>query len=440
MSPGASDPLVGKVLADRFEILERVGDGGTGVVYRAKQLSVDRIIAVKVLGAHVSTDPQWMKRFQNEARAASKLEHHNTVRVLDFGQTREGLLFIAMEFLNGRSLRSEIERSGRMAVPRVLQIVSQISASLGEAHMMGIIHRDIKPDNVFLVDLKGGGDMVKVLDFSVAKSDSPDAQLTRAGVVFGTPAYMSPEQGRGIPLGPASDLYAVGIVAYEMLSGRPPFQASIPTEVVMMHLRNPPPPLQGVPPQVAQMVMRTLEKDAKRRPQSAAELQQICQQLLVDLSGYQPPMAGSRVATPPPRAAVSSSDAYLASHPRTQALPPPGASGQYPARGGLPSGANPSPHSASAGHPGGTMVLPEGGLPAGTQGLPQSVPSGGWSQHEPSGVRGPQPSVYGGEDITFSGPTPKPPPAGPLFWLAWILLGIGGGLAAHFFVPHRPFF
>jgi serine/threonine-protein kinase len=118
------DPLVGKVLAERFEILERIGDGGTGVVYKAKQLSVDRIIAVKVLGAHVSTDPQWMKRFQLEARAASRLEHPNTVRVIDFGQTREGLLFIAMEYLNGRSLRAEIDSVRRVPANRTLHIVS----------------------------------------------------------------------------------------------------------------------------------------------------------------------------------------------------------------------------------------------------------------------------------------------------------------------------
>src|SRR2546423_11053793 len=128
------DPLVGKTLADRFEILERIGEGGTGVVYRAKQLSVDRVIAIKVLGAHVSTDPSWVKRFHNEARAASRLDHPNTVRLIDFGQTKEGLLFIAMEFLSGRSLRAEIEKLGRLPPNRLLRILSQMCASMSEAH------------------------------------------------------------------------------------------------------------------------------------------------------------------------------------------------------------------------------------------------------------------------------------------------------------------
>ena len=125
----------------------------------------------------------------------------------------------------------------------MLRIISQMCASLSEAHNQGIIHRDIKPDNVYLVDMKGAGDYVKVLDFSVAKLDAPDAQVTRAGVVFGTPQYMSPEQGRGVPLDARSDIYAVGIVAYEMLTGKPPFDAKVPTEVVMMHLRDKPAPL-----------------------------------------------------------------------------------------------------------------------------------------------------------------------------------------------------
>src|SRR5512142_1530143 len=143
----ASDPLVGKVLADRCAILERIGEGGTGVVYKAKQLSVDRVIAIKVLGAHVSTDPSWVKRFHNEARAASRLDHPNTVRLIDFGQTKEGLLFIAMEFLHGKSLRDVLEKEGKLPIPRALKIVSQMCQSLSEAHREGIIHRDIKPDN-----------------------------------------------------------------------------------------------------------------------------------------------------------------------------------------------------------------------------------------------------------------------------------------------------
>jgi serine/threonine-protein kinase len=414
MASGA-DPLVGKVLADRFEILERVGDGGTGVVYKARQLSVDRIIAVKVLGAHVSTDPQWMKRFHNEARAACKLEHPNTVRVLDFGQTREGLLFIAMEYLHGRSLRSEIERAGRLPGPRVLQIMAQICASLQEAHSQGIIHRDIKPDNIFLIDLKAGGDMVKVLDFSVAKLDAPDAQLTRAGVVFGTPSYMSPEQGRGVPLGPQSDLYAVGIVAYEMLMGRPPFEAAIPTEVVMMHLRNPPPPLQGVPGHVAALVMRCLEKDPKRRPSSAAELEALCNQHLVEHSGVMP----QRVVTPAPMAAAPEPSSRQ--HPRTTALP----SGGMPA---APSGRHPAAAPHMGGHPGGTMVLPESGLPPGTQGLPSGPSSTEWHREPSSSFR---------DEDTRDHANFGPRPAGPLFWLAWALLGLGGGLAAHFWIMHR---
>src|SRR5258706_5459228 len=256
------DPLVGKVISDRFAILERIGEGGTGVVYKAKQLSVDRIIAIKVLGAHVSTDPSWVKRFHNEARAASRLDHPNTVRLIDFGQTKEGLLFIAMEFLHGRSLRQEIDRAQKLPPNRMLRITSQVCASLSEAHNQGIIHRDIKPDNIYLVEMKGAGDYVKVLDFSVAKLDAPDAQVTRAGVVFGTPAYMSPEQGRGVPLDARSDIYAVGVVAYEMLNGKPPFDGRIPTEVVMMHLRDKPAPLAStVPPNVAKLVMKALDKD-----------------------------------------------------------------------------------------------------------------------------------------------------------------------------------
>src|SRR5258708_6028479 len=235
-------------------MLDRIGEGGMGVVYRARQISVDRIVAIKVLNAQVAQDPQWVLRFNNEAKACSKLQHPNTVRLIDFGQTREGL-FMAMEFLDGQSLRSAIDRGGRMRPDRVLLILSLCSQSLAEAHSLGIIHRDIKPDNLYLVTLAGQSDFVKVLDFSVAKlkQQAGSAMQTQAGVVFGTPNYMSPEQGRGLPLDARSDIYALGIVAYEMLMGRPPFTSQNPMEVLAMHVRTPVPPLTGVPERVAQI-------------------------------------------------------------------------------------------------------------------------------------------------------------------------------------------
>ena len=296
-TPAQHDPLIGKVLADRFEILGRIGEGGTGVVYKAKQITVDRTVAIKVLGAHVSSDPQWVKRFHNEARAAARLDHPNTVRMIDFGETKEGLLFIAMEYLHGRPLSDEISRLGKIPPHRALRIISQACQSLQEAHTQGIIHRDIKPDNVFLVEMKGSGDFVKVLDFSVAKMDTPDAQLTRAGTVFGTPAYMSPEQARGVKLSPQSDVYACGIVLYEMLTGKPPFEAALPMEVVMMHLRQKPAPLVGFPEPLVRLVMKALEKTPDRRQQSADDLHRECIECLETLDPKQTPGAGMSAIT-----------------------------------------------------------------------------------------------------------------------------------------------
>jgi len=281
----ANDPLIGKVLADRFEMLDRIGEGGMGTVYKARQVSVDRIVAIKVLNPGIANDPQWVPRFINEAKACSKLQHPNTVRLIDFGQTREGLLFMAMEFLDGMALRTVIDRFGRMQPARVMKIISQCCQSLAEAHNFGIIHRDIKPDNLFLVSLGGQPDFVKVLDFSVAKlkQSSGSAMQTQAGVVFGTPNYMSPEQGRGLPLDARSDIYALGIVAYEMLMGRPPFSSQNPMEVLAMHVRTPVPPMQGVPDRVAQVVTRALAKDPAHRQQNAEQLHAECQQVAAEL-------------------------------------------------------------------------------------------------------------------------------------------------------------
>ena len=256
-----------------------------GVVYKARQTSIDRMVAIKVLNQQMAQDPNWVQRFYNEAKACSQLQHPNTIRMFEFGQSREGQLFMAMEFLDGPALR-EVMDQGPMNPARVMKILIQACASLGEAHALGIIHRDIKPDNVFLLNMPGSPDFVKVLDFSVAKLlQDNQGMKTQAGVVFGTPQYMSPEQSRGLPLDPRSDLYALGILAYEMLCARVPFDHENAMMVLQMHLREPLPPLPGhIPAPVQQVVTRVLSKDPNQRFQSAGEMMQACQQVFQQLS------------------------------------------------------------------------------------------------------------------------------------------------------------
>jgi len=255
-----------------------------GVVYKARQTSIDRVIALKMLNAQMASDPTWVQRFYNEAKACSRLAHPNTIRMFDFGQTSDGRLFMTMEFLDGASLRGAVSK-GPLAPQRVVKILIQCCASLAEAHSIGIIHRDIKPDNVFLLNMAGSPDFVKLLDFSVAKLLEGDRMKTQAGVVFGTPQYMSPEQGRGLPLDARSDLYALGILAFEMLTGNVPFNDENPMSVIQMHLHGAIPPLpQSVPYPVQQIVRRALEKDPGRRYQSSGEMMQHCQQVFAEIT------------------------------------------------------------------------------------------------------------------------------------------------------------
>jgi hypothetical protein len=279
-----SDPFVGKVIDGRYEIQARIGEGGMGVVYKARQTSIDRVIALKMLNSQMAGDPTWVQRFYNEAKACSRLQHPNTIRMFDFGQTSDGRLFMTMEFLDGVSLREALSK-GPLAPQRVVKVLIQCCASLAEAHSIGIIHRDIKPDNVFLLNMAGSPDFVKLLDFSVAKLLEGDRMRTQAGVVFGTPQYMSPEQGRGLPLDARSDLYALGILAFEMLTGNVPFHDDNPMTIIQMHLHAGVPPLaQSIPYSVQQIVRRALEKEAGRRYQSAGEMMQHCQQVFAEVT------------------------------------------------------------------------------------------------------------------------------------------------------------
>jgi len=281
----SQDPFVGKIIDGRYEIMTRIGEGGMGVVYKARQTPLDRVIALKMLNAQMATDPTWVQRFYNEAKACSRLQHPNTIRMFDFGQTNDGRLFMTMEFLDGISLREELSK-GPLAPHRVAKVLIQCCASLAEAHSIGIIHRDIKPDNVFLLNMAGSPDFVKLLDFSVAKLLEGDRMKTQAGVVFGTPQYMSPEQGRGLPLDARSDLYALGILAFEMLTGNVPFNDENPMTVIQMHLHGQVPPLpQSVPYSVQQIMRRALEKEPNRRYQSSGEMMQHCQQVFAEVSG-----------------------------------------------------------------------------------------------------------------------------------------------------------
>jgi tRNA A-37 threonylcarbamoyl transferase component Bud32 len=277
------DPWVGRVVNGKFRVEALVGQGGMGRVYRARHLTLDRPVVLKMLHKAYSTDPQTVQRFQREARAASRLDHPNSIAVLDFGEAEDGTLFMAMEYLGGKPLSRVVAEEFPLGEARIARIGAQILSALAEAHRQGVVHRDLKPENVMVEPRRGEADFVKVLDFGIAKITAPGAsepKLTQAGLVCGTPEYMSPEQARGAELDLRSDLYSMGVILYQMTTGELPFSSDTPVGFLTKHLSEVPVPARERNPQVPvstaldAVITRALEKDPGARFQTAEEMRQ----------------------------------------------------------------------------------------------------------------------------------------------------------------------
>ena len=279
-APAAAEPLPGSTLG-QIRLIEPIGSGAMGTVYRAWQAGMEREVAVKLLRADLAGDPQLRRRFLREARAAARLAHPNIVCVHLVGETESGSPYLVMEHLDGTSLEDVLEQEGALPPGRALAIARQIASALAEAHAGGVVHRDLKPANVVLVERRGVGELVKILDFGIAKLAggallAGDAsRLTRTGTVFGTPHYIAPEQAQGAAVDGRADLYSLGVLLYRMLSGRLPFDGSA-VAVLLAHISRPPPELSELAPQIdprlAALVMRCLAKQPGARPASAEEL------------------------------------------------------------------------------------------------------------------------------------------------------------------------
>jgi DNA-binding response OmpR family regulator/tRNA A-37 threonylcarbamoyl transferase component Bud32 len=280
------DPLIGRVLDNKYEIIKAIGGGASGQVYKAKHKMMNITVAVKVLAPQLSTQPDLVRRFEREARAAGLLSHRNVLIVHDLGVTDESQPYMVMEYLNGFSLAELLEQNGKLALPDALEIVAQICLGIGKAHEEGLVHRDLKPGNIMLVAEGDQTYTVKIVDFGLAKSTKAEENapnLTQTGALIGTPSYMSPEQCRSETTDHRCDIYAIGCMLYEMLTGEVPFVSSNIIETFIRHAQEPP-PLFTVADLDAEtnmrlqaIVHRCLEKEKESRYQSAG-------QLLLDLS------------------------------------------------------------------------------------------------------------------------------------------------------------
>ncbi|HEX4446539.1 MAG TPA: serine/threonine-protein kinase [Polyangiaceae bacterium] len=279
---GVPDPLIGRVVNDRFKISALIARGGMGKVYRAEQAPLGRVCALKVLNPNYAgeQDPEFHKRFFLEASIASKLTHPNTVTIFDYGRTEDDVYYMAMEYLEGHTLHRAIREAGHFPEERAAHIARQICRALREAHSLGVIHRDLKPANIFLVEHGDETDFVKILDFGLVKnvSETKTEDLTQTGLFMGSPKYMAPEQIRGDRVDARTDIYALGIIMYEMMAGKVPFDRPNSVNILMAHVNEEPLPIRQMNPNTQltpafeEVIARAMAKDPDKRFRSMDEV------------------------------------------------------------------------------------------------------------------------------------------------------------------------
>jgi serine/threonine-protein kinase len=306
----AQDPFIGRdILNGQFRILQKIGTGGMGAVYKASQPEMNRMVAVKILHPKLTNRQDLASRFRREARAMSHLSHPNTVRVFLYGELEDGSLYIVMELLEGKNLNQTVRSEGPLPMERALPILIQACGALEEAHRAGIIHRDLKPENIFLCQQAGLRDFAKVLDFGLAKVTEREMRpgsviLTQEGMVFGTPEFMSPEQAQGKTLTPASDTYSLAVILYEVLTGKLPFDAKTAMDFLQLHVMGTPIPLSArvagktFPPALDEVMARALAKKVDERFGSAAEFGAALQAVLEGKRAPPPPISSPSPASP----------------------------------------------------------------------------------------------------------------------------------------------
>jgi serine/threonine-protein kinase len=301
------DLAPGVVIDGKYRIIGRLGEGGMGIVYHAEHVLMKKHVAFKRLHPHLSAIEQIVQRFEREAQASARIEHPNVCIVTDCGRDEQGGFFIVMELLKGTSLQDELDMKGPLPFERIIGIAIQICSALECAHSMGIVHRDLKPDNIMLVERKGKDDLVKIMDFGIAKmvsDETPGQSLTQAGMIFGTPHYLSPEQASGDPVDHRGDLYSLGVILFELATGQRPYDAPTAAALLRKHVTEDPPPLAEVaphrvyPPGYQQIVSRLMAKNAEDRYPSA----KVCADHLEGLREFPMPDDGDAVMTAQMRA------------------------------------------------------------------------------------------------------------------------------------------